>query len=445
MADNPGSLGGLGGFTGLRGYTQSLFQNMLGRDATPDEYSYWDTNGTNASQMASTLGAGSEYMAHEIPLLYQNYLGRDSDQSVLDYYLNSGLKLGDIADQLQNTQESKDYFARLPQPTPANGQDFSVDAPFWKSLDFGPQTGPGARASTLMDFMTRAFEGMHAANPAAAAAGLIGGFGVEDPTLDPNQMEVDDNGNPKPNAGEGIAQWTFQPRKDALHQFQQNNPNMDPFEQQGRFALKDLTENPDYLGALRKLLNAKDVAGARDAALDFEQPRGWKPGSVKTSAGYPDRLANAYALQSMIQMGPPTSDQMARFFQMQGNAAPGSQWKSQVPTPPVRSDFDLNTTPMVSVTDPRTDFVNAALASAQGFTANPAQFTTIGGYNGINSALINAGFNVGASNTYGVPAAFNPLGNGTSPAFLNGNNSGFGTETGSGLQMLTIPNIGNGQ
>lgn len=393
-------------------YVTNAYNTYLGRAPDDPSLQSWaQTKDPNA--LISTLLGSQEAKAHELPLMYQSAVGRAPDQAGLDYYMNSNLSLDQISDLLGSSPESQGYFNSL--QTPATG--FSTDGvPAWKQLSFDGG-GAGNQASALYDLYTRYFEAKGAANPSLAASHLIGGFGVESPGLDPTQKQW--GGGP----GRGIGQWeaggrfdTVDPGNGALGltQFAQQN-GYDPLslEAQARFPLYELESNRTFSKARQELLTAKDPLSAARGALDYERPGGYSVGGPLNAAnGYKDRMANAAAIQSMAGMGPPTQQQMTDWFKMQSGLNPKTG-TNRVPTPTPRSPYDLDTTPMVSMVDPRMDLVNAGINNVNpaGFTAIPTQYTTIGGYNGLNSSLINAGYDgSGGGYSSGVAPGVTPGG-----------------------------------
>lgn len=182
-APAPGGLGGLGGFV------SSLYSDLLKRQGNPDELSYWANSGQDPSKILDNFLASQEYRQKTaLPMLYRNDLGRDPDQSGLDYYLGSKMSLDDINAALLGSQESKDYFSRLPGDYVAPPADVPLPPrkPDWLApFDFGG-------AKTPLDMITKWYQ-QFGGTYAPGAAG--GNFAVES-YLNPFQKQMSDKGTP---------------------------------------------------------------------------------------------------------------------------------------------------------------------------------------------------------------------------------------------------------
>ena len=411
---NPGGLGGLGG------YVSSLYQNMFNRTPGQSEIQPWVDSGLDKDALLKTFANSQEYRSNQIPLMYQSLTGRDADQQGADYWLNSGLSLANINSAIGNSQESSDYFSHLQPPSTGWATD---DKQLWDALSMNG-VGAGNRASGLLDYYTRAFNELGAKSPSLAASALLGQFGVESPGLIAGQREVLDGGVTGP--GDGIAQWTFRPRKDALTAFRASHADMNPLEAEGRFALSELMTNPDYANSLKRLLNARDNNSAMTAALSYEQPGGWSEDSPTMANGYKERMLNLNALLSFAKNGNTesmTPSQMDAFMRMQGvdgKDARRNPLTAPMPTP--RPDSLGGFDPMISVNpDPRQDLINSNFSqSYTPFTVDPAMtpLTTIGGYNGLNGAIIGAGYTVPGGYSSGLAPGVQP-GGGVTGAGMN--------------------------
>lgn len=411
-----------GGLGGLGGYVSALYSNMFNRNGTPDEVSYWANSGLDQNAIANAFANSGEYRATQIPLMYQSLLGRTPDPEGMSYYLNSGLPLAQIDTILGNSPESQNYFASLPLPDAGDPAD---NRPLWEALSMS-DLGAGNRATGLLDFYTRAFGQLGAADPSLAASALLGQFGHESPGLIAAQPEKGGGG------GDGIAQWTYPSRKDALNAFRDSHQNMNPLEVEGRFALNELMTNRDYKDALASLLKARDPASAMRAALNYEQPKGWSLKTPENSLGYDERLNNLNALRSFAQNGNTdllTPAQRDAFFRMQGvsgNDANKNPMTAPMPTPRPDSLFPVDTMLMPVTDDNRLNQVNQGLDAAFANSNDFLQTYT----NAVNAGLLN--FNANGD--------LGSLGFATTPTF--GSSGTFGQPTPYN-GMLTVPNIGN--
>lgn len=117
------------------------------------------------------------------------------------------------------------------------------------------------------------------------AAGFLGNF-VEESSLNPGAW------NKAEGAG-GLGQWRG-PRLAALQSFaQQNGTDFRDPAIQAKFALNEISTDPQYRDAWARLQAAKTPQEAADAVIHWEKPGGWKRGNATGVPSYNDRVNHA--------------------------------------------------------------------------------------------------------------------------------------------------------
>lgn len=79
-----------------QGLVQALYQNLLGRSASPSDVAYWTSvlnSGVSSASVAAAIVGSAEYRTDLINGYYQNYLGHPADLGGLNYWL-SNLQVG---------------------------------------------------------------------------------------------------------------------------------------------------------------------------------------------------------------------------------------------------------------------------------------------------------------------------------------------------------------
>jgi hypothetical protein len=158
------------------------------------------------------------------------------------------------------------------------------------------------------------------------AAGFVGNF-AEESSYNPKAYNAKEGAI-------GFAQWRG-PRAQALKQFAAANGG-DPFDPaiQAKFALKEMSTDPQYADAWRRLQVAKTPQEAADAVIHWEKPGGWKPGDATGVPSYADRQGHAVRVAQTFGGGSASDAPAPGAQEAQGFIVPGARQPSSA-TPPM--------------------------------------------------------------------------------------------------------------
>lgn len=134
----------------------------------------------------------------------------------------------------------------------------------------------------------------------AVTAGVLGALFGESNKFDPTSVNPNDNPNSKVHPDSiGMVQWN-DTRATGLKNFAKqttgSSENWRDPKVQVQYIQEELATSES--AAAKKLRAATTTEEALDAMMDFLRPRGWKPGSPRTGAGYAERLAAANRIAS---------------------------------------------------------------------------------------------------------------------------------------------------